>query len=146
MHIITPPRPRGEDPTPHQALLTSGEAAAVLQVVPQTIIRWANDGTLPCTRTAGGHRRFRESDVAALRVRLYGPDRDPEAGAVSQALAAPAPSALSQLHPDLVTELARFLALEAGWAPEGLDGFGGDPDFTAEVQAAMADLLAGGER
>jgi excisionase family DNA binding protein len=115
-------------------------------VVPQTIIRWANDGTLACTRTAGGHRRFRKSDVAALRARLYGPDRDPDAGAVSQALAAPAPSALSQLHPDLVTELARFLALEAGWSPEDLDGFGGDPDFTAEVQAAMADLLAGGER
>jgi hypothetical protein len=57
-----------------------------------------------------------------------------------------APSALSQLHPDLVTELARFFALEADWAPEDLEGFGGDPDFTAEVQAAMAGLLAGGEQ
>jgi hypothetical protein len=56
------------------------------------------------------------------------------------------PSALSQLHPDLVTELAWFLARAAGWSPEDLDGFGGDPEFTAEVQAAMADLLAGGTR
>ena len=63
MSIITDHRPGGGDRAPHQVLLTSGEAAAVLQVVPQTVIRWANDGTLECTRTAGGHRRFREPDV-----------------------------------------------------------------------------------
>lgn len=72
---------------PHQVLLTSGEAAAVLQVVPQTVIRWANDGTLECARTAGGHRRFREPDVRALRARLYGQDRNPDAGIVAAALA-----------------------------------------------------------
>ena len=43
--------------------------------------------------------------------------------------------------PDLVTELAWFLARAAGWTPEDLDGFDGDPEFTAEVQAAMAGLL-----
>lgn len=57
-----------------------------------------------------------------------------------------APSPLSQLHPDLVTELAWFLARAAGWTPGDFDGLDGDPEFTAEVQAAMADLLAGGGR
>jgi hypothetical protein len=57
-----------------------------------------------------------------------------------------APSPLSQLHPDLVTELAWFLARAAGWSPGDLDGLDGDPEFTAEVQAAMADLIAGGAR
>jgi hypothetical protein len=66
---------------------------------------------------------------------------------VSQALAAPAPSALSQLHPDLVTEVARFFALEAGWTAEDLKGLGGDPEFTAEVMAAMRALqVPGGAR
>jgi len=87
MSIITDHRLAGGDRAPHQVLLTSGEAAAILQVVPQTVIRWANDGTLECTRTAGGHRRFRGADVRALRARLYGEDRDPDGGIVAQALA-----------------------------------------------------------
>lgn len=45
-----------------------------------------------------------------------------------------------------VTELAWFLARAAGWSPGDLDGLDGDPEFTAEVQAAMADLIAGGAR
>jgi hypothetical protein len=57
---------------------------------------------------------------------------------------APAPSPLSQLHPDLATETARFLALEAGWSPDDLEMFDGDPEFTAEVQAEMRALQAPG--
>ncbi len=57
----------------HQRLLKVGEAAARLQVVPQTVVRWANAGMLPCSRTLGGHRRFCEDDVAALRERLSVP-------------------------------------------------------------------------
>ena len=58
-----------------------------------------------------------------------------------------APSRLSQLHPDLATETARFFALEAGWSPEDLEMFDGDPEFTAEVQAEMRALRAlGGAR
>ena len=79
---------------------------------------------------------------------------DPDAGTlretrtrtVSQALVAPAPSPLSRLHPDLATELASFLVY-AGWAPGDLEAFGGDPEFTAEVVAAMRALQAlGGAR
>jgi excisionase family DNA binding protein len=57
-------------------LLTSGKAAAVLQVVPQTVARWGDDGTLSCTRTPGGHRRFREDEVLALRDVLAGQGGD----------------------------------------------------------------------
>jgi excisionase family DNA binding protein len=57
----------------HERLLKVGEAAALLQVTSQTVIRWADAGALPCGRTPGGHRRFREDDVEALRQRLSVP-------------------------------------------------------------------------
>ena len=64
----------GEAPGVPDPLLTTGKAAAVLEVAPQTVARWADadDGTLPCTRTPGGHRRFRTTAVQALRTRLAG--------------------------------------------------------------------------
>jgi hypothetical protein len=76
---------------------------------------------------------------------------DPDAGTlretrmrtVSQALVAPAPSPLTRLHPGHATELASFLVF-ADWAPEDLEAFGGDPEFTSEVQAAMRALQAAG--
>jgi excisionase family DNA binding protein len=53
-------------------LLTTGEAAVVLEVAPQTVARWADDEVLECSRTPGGHRRFRTTVVQALRARLAG--------------------------------------------------------------------------
>ena len=47
-----------------------------------------------------------------------------------------APSPLSQLHPGHAGELARFLALEAGWTAGDLGLLDGDEAFTAEVKAA----------
>ena len=65
---------------------------------------------------------------------------------VSQALVAPAPSPLSLLEPDLVIRSAEFF-VHAGWAPEDLEAFGGDPEFTAQVMAAMRALgTTGGAR
>jgi excisionase family DNA binding protein len=46
--------------------LTSAEAAALANVGPTAIKRWADAGILPCIRTAGGHRRFRREDVQRL--------------------------------------------------------------------------------
>jgi len=80
MTIIPDQRPSSEYPAAvaelgkPDPLLTTGEAAAVLEVAPQTVARWADadDGSLPCTRTPGGHRRFRATTVQALRARLDG--------------------------------------------------------------------------
>ena len=50
-------------------LLTSAEAASRLGVGVTAVKRWADDGILPCVRTAGGHRRFHREDVERLARR-----------------------------------------------------------------------------
>jgi excisionase family DNA binding protein len=73
MPIITDQTPGSEHSTDASIrLIGVGEAAAILDVSPQTVARWADDGVLPCERTAGGHRRFREDVVLAERRRLEG--------------------------------------------------------------------------
>lgn len=47
-------------------LLTPGEVAQLFRVCPKTVTRWAASGKLTSTRTLGGHRRFRESEVRAF--------------------------------------------------------------------------------
>ncbi len=46
--------------------LSLREASELLGVHPSTLRRWADAGTIPCTRTPGGHRRFRRSDVERM--------------------------------------------------------------------------------
>ena len=43
--------------------LSLKEASDHIGVHPTTLRRWADAGMLPCTRTAGGHRRFQKSDL-----------------------------------------------------------------------------------
>lgn len=43
--------------------LSLREASEMLGVHPSTLRRWADAGTIPCTRTPGGHRRFRRTDL-----------------------------------------------------------------------------------
>jgi excisionase family DNA binding protein len=47
-------------------LISTGEAARLLGVSPQTVRRWADLGDLPSVRTPGGQRRFHRSTVNAL--------------------------------------------------------------------------------
>src|SRR5680860_705061 len=47
-------------------LLSVQQAARRLGVSPVTIRRWTATGFLPCTRTAGGHRRIDEYDIGDL--------------------------------------------------------------------------------
>ena len=44
--------------------------ARALHVSPKTIIRWANDGLIPCVMTLGGHRRFLRKDIDEVVARL----------------------------------------------------------------------------
>jgi excisionase family DNA binding protein len=50
--------------------LRSAEVAAILQVSPKTITRWAQDGRLPFQRTLGGHRRYPEAAIRELLASL----------------------------------------------------------------------------
>lgn len=60
---------------PRERLLTPAEVAALVFVDPKTVSRWARKGKIPSTRTPGGHRRFRRSDVQALMVKDWGQDQ-----------------------------------------------------------------------
>jgi excisionase family DNA binding protein len=56
-------------PAPHiEALLTPREVAALWRVDVATVTRWWREGKMPePVRTPGGHRRWRETDIRALR-------------------------------------------------------------------------------
>jgi MerR family transcriptional regulator, light-induced transcriptional regulator len=47
-------------------LLSTKEAAVLLNVGGSTVKRWADEGRLACVKTAGGHRRFHRHDLARL--------------------------------------------------------------------------------
>jgi excisionase family DNA binding protein len=58
-------------PAPSAAtFLRSAEVAAILQVSPKTVARWAQHGRLPFRRTLGGHRRYPEAAIRALLASL----------------------------------------------------------------------------
>jgi len=50
-------------------ILGTTEAAQLLRVSSATLKRWAQAGLIPCECTAGGHRRYRRSDVERFAVR-----------------------------------------------------------------------------
>lgn len=54
-------------------LLSTSEVARLLGVAPMTVRNLADNGALPCRRTAGGHRRFSEADVLAFQGRPASP-------------------------------------------------------------------------
>ena len=63
---------RSPRPAPSTAtFLRSAEAAAILQVSPKTIARWAQQGMLPCQRTLDGHRRYPELAIRELAAFLH---------------------------------------------------------------------------
>jgi excisionase family DNA binding protein len=58
-------------PAPSVAsFLRSAEVAAILQVSPKTVCRWAMDGKLPFQWTLGGHRRYPEEAIRELAASL----------------------------------------------------------------------------
>ena len=58
-------------PAPSAAtFLRSAEVAAILQVSPKTVARWAQQGLVPCQRTLGGHRRYPPATIDELAASL----------------------------------------------------------------------------
>lgn len=56
--------------------LTTIEASKLAGVGPSTVKRWADQGLLPCVRTAGGHRRFERFALERfLREQAGGPSQ-----------------------------------------------------------------------
>jgi excisionase family DNA binding protein len=44
-------------------MLTTGQAAKLCSVTPDTVLKWIHSGALPARRTAGGHHRIDERDL-----------------------------------------------------------------------------------
>lgn len=63
-------RAMGEHTDAGRRLLTRAEVAAIFQVSPSTITRWAEAGKLPVAKTLGGHRRYDAASVEALAQQL----------------------------------------------------------------------------
>jgi DNA-binding transcriptional MerR regulator len=53
------------------SFLRSADVAAILQVSPKTVARWAQQSLLPCQRTLGGHRRYPEPAIRELAASLH---------------------------------------------------------------------------
>jgi excisionase family DNA binding protein len=51
----------------HEALMTPSEVAEYFGVGPKTVTRWDRAGELSAVRTLGGHRRYSQREVHALR-------------------------------------------------------------------------------
>jgi len=60
-----------------EILLKPGEVAALFNVDPKTVSSWGDSGKLTVVRTLGGHRRYVESEVLALRNAAVPSQREP---------------------------------------------------------------------
>jgi len=71
-------------PTPKRAgadrLLSTGKAARVLSVTPDTVLKWIKSGRLPALRTVGGHYRVDPDDLDRLVQSSPGPRSDTSNG------------------------------------------------------------------
>jgi excisionase family DNA binding protein len=63
-------RPAGKAVPELPRYLWTTEVAAILQVSPKTVPRWAKEGKLPFLRTLGGHRRYPASEIRQLAEEL----------------------------------------------------------------------------
>ena len=61
-----PSSPKGAFDLKERPTLKTSDVARLLNVSHMTIVRWANDGTLPFQKSVKGHRRFKRSDVEKL--------------------------------------------------------------------------------
>lgn len=52
--------------------LSTGQAAKICSVTPDTILKWIKKGRIPATRTVGGHYRIRKQDLPRTESREKG--------------------------------------------------------------------------
>ena len=62
--------PSGKAATTAPSYLRAAEVAAILQVSPKTVSRWAKEGKLPFLKTLGGHRRYPAAEIRRLADQL----------------------------------------------------------------------------
>jgi excisionase family DNA binding protein len=65
-------QPSGNTATDTARYLRTAEVAAILQVSPKTVTRWAKEGKLPFLKTLGGHRRYPAATINQLADQLQG--------------------------------------------------------------------------
>ena len=60
-------------------MLTTGQAAKLCSVTPDTVLKWIHSGALPARRTAGGHHRIDEQDLTQFvgPIRQNSVDKEP---------------------------------------------------------------------
>ncbi len=64
--VLAEKDPKGADAQVQDQLLTKADAAKILGLTPDAVVFLEKKGDLPATRTRGGVRLFRASDVARL--------------------------------------------------------------------------------
>ena len=62
-------------------LLSTGKAAKILSVTPDTVLKWIKRGILPAARTAGGHYRVSADLLPELRSAQQATSHNQETGA-----------------------------------------------------------------
>jgi excisionase family DNA binding protein len=63
-------QPRGTTAPELPWYLRAAEVAAILQVSPKTVSRWATEGKLPFVKTLGGHRGYPAAEIHQLADQL----------------------------------------------------------------------------
>jgi excisionase family DNA binding protein len=128
------------------AYLNVQRAALRLGVAPHTVRRWTASGLLPCTRTAGGHRRIREEDVDALAQQIGGSTHLEARRAREREVETLLETSLAlvgQLDlPDLLKEIAERLTRLMDCHFCAISTY----DVGAQTAAMLADFDAGGRR
>lgn len=80
-NLLVPQSLPGENSVRHaeseasKEYLTTGEAARLCSVTPNTILRWVRDGRLPAATTSGGHHRISRSEL--VRFTAFDKAADP---------------------------------------------------------------------
>ncbi|MFP5361674.1 MAG: EAL domain-containing protein [Thermoleophilia bacterium] len=122
---------------PPVGTLSLGQAAQALGISTTTARRWADDGRLGATRTAGGHRRFAVSEVRRLLAERGRPAIAP---APPPLRALPGLAQLAEAHGAQLAELSW-----RGLYGELRTGFFADPDGLGAAERWLGAIASAAE-